>query len=164
MGILKSCGVPSRPSSLMLPVDVLELTIGRRKILSLKEHWIPLTSQRARLNGRAELFRELRHKTVLARRVDKEANVRGICERVEHHLWSSDSCPAYMVIRALRSSKSVPRCPAVRVEGGELLTEESKVEVHWAGYRLTHQLSSLMPGVLLSLSLTLQSTVIHLCL
>ena len=26
-GILKSCGVPSRPSSLMLPVDVLELTI-----------------------------------------------------------------------------------------------------------------------------------------
>ena len=44
----------------MLPVDVLELTGGRRRILSLKEHWIPLTSRRARLNGRAELFRELR--------------------------------------------------------------------------------------------------------
>ena len=28
--ILKSCGVPSRPPSLMLPVDVLELTEGRR--------------------------------------------------------------------------------------------------------------------------------------
>ena len=30
-------------------------------------------SRRARLNGRAELFRELRHKTVHALRVDKEA-------------------------------------------------------------------------------------------
>ena len=32
-------------------------------------------SRRARLNGRAELFRELRHKTVSALRVDKEAYV-----------------------------------------------------------------------------------------
>ena len=47
-------------------------------------------SCRARLNGRAELFRELRHKTVRALRVDKEAYVRGICEGVEHHLCSSD--------------------------------------------------------------------------
>ena len=31
-----------KPLSLMLPVDVLELTGGRRMILSLKEHWIPL--------------------------------------------------------------------------------------------------------------------------
>ena len=52
-------------------------------------------SRRARLNGRAELFRELRRKTVRALRVDKEAYVRGICEGVEHHLWSSDSRPAY---------------------------------------------------------------------
>ena len=37
-------------------------------------------SNRARLNGRAELFRELRHKTVRALRVGKEAYVRGICE------------------------------------------------------------------------------------
>ena len=42
-------------------------------------------SRRARLNGRAELFRELRRKTVRALRVDKEAHVRGICEGVEHH-------------------------------------------------------------------------------
>ena len=34
-------------------------------------------SHRARLNGRAELFRELRHKTVCVLRVDKEADVRG---------------------------------------------------------------------------------------
>ena len=32
-------------------------------------------SHRARLKGRAELFRELRHKTVCARRVRKEADV-----------------------------------------------------------------------------------------
>ena len=42
-GILKSCGVPSRPPSLMLPGDVLELTVGRIIIFSLKGHWIPLT-------------------------------------------------------------------------------------------------------------------------
>ena len=35
---------------------------------------------------RAELFRELRSKTVWALRVAKEANVRGICEGVENHL------------------------------------------------------------------------------
>ena len=51
-------------------------------------------SCRARLNGRAELFRELRRKTVRALMVDKEAFVRGICEGVEHHLWSSNSRPA----------------------------------------------------------------------
>ena len=37
-------------------------------------------SRRARLNGRAELFRELRRKTVRAQRVDKKVYVRGICE------------------------------------------------------------------------------------
>ena len=56
----------------MLPVVVLELTVGKRRILSLKG-WIE--SCRARLNVRAELFRELRHKTVRALRVDKEAYV-----------------------------------------------------------------------------------------
>ena len=39
-------------------------------------------SCRTRLNGRAELFRELRRKTVRALSVDKEAYVRGICEGV----------------------------------------------------------------------------------
>ena len=88
-------------------------------------------SRRARLNGRAELFRELRHKTVRALRVDKEAYVRGICEGVEHHLWSSDFPPAYRGICALRSSKPVPRCTAVRAEGGGLLTKESEVKARW---------------------------------
>ena len=79
----------------MLPVDVLELTVGQRRILSLKGHWIPLTrvagpGLMAELScsgsSGAELFRELRHKTVCALRVDKEADVRGICEGVKHHL------------------------------------------------------------------------------
>ena len=91
-------------------------------------------SRRARLNGRAELFQELRRKTVRALRVDKEAYVRVICEGVEHHLWSSDSHPAYKGIRALRSFKPIARCTAVRAEGGRLLTEESEVKARWAGY------------------------------
>ena len=80
------------------------------------------------------MFRELRRKTVRARRVDKEANVRGICEGVEHHLWSSESRPAYRGLRALRSSKPIPRSTAVRAESGRLLTEESEVKARWAGY------------------------------
>ena len=79
-------------------------------------------NHRARLNGRAELIRELRRKTVRALRVDKEACVQGIYEGVAHHLWSSDSHPAYRGIHALRSSKPVPQCTAVRAEGGGLLT------------------------------------------
>ena len=71
-------------------------------------------SRRARLNDRAVLFRELSRKTVCAPSVDKEADVQGICEGVEHHLWSSDCRTAYRGIRALRSSKPVPRCTAVR--------------------------------------------------
>ena len=46
--------------------------------------------RRARLSSRAELFRELRCKYVRALRVDKEAYVRGICDGVEHHQWSSE--------------------------------------------------------------------------
>ena len=52
----------------------------------------------------------------------------------EHHMWSSDSCPTYRGIRTLRSSKPIPQCTAVRVEGSGLLTEESEVKARWAGY------------------------------
>ena len=90
-------------------------------------------SRRARLNGRAELFRELRRKTVRALRVDK-AYVRGICEGVGYHLWSSDSHPAHRGIHVLCSPKPIPRCTAVRAEGGGLLTEKSKVKARWAHY------------------------------
>jgi len=67
--------------------------------------------------------------------------VRGICEGVEHHLWSSDSHPTSRGIRALRSSKPVPRCTPVRAEGGGLLIEESQLGIP---------------------TLTLQSTAVHL--
>ena len=60
--------------------------------------------------------------------------MRGICEGVEHHLWSSDSRPAYRGIRALRSSKPVTRCTAFRTEGGGLFTKESEVKAPCAGY------------------------------
>ena len=60
--------------------------------------------------------------------------MRGICEGVEHHLWSSDSRPAYMGICTLCSSKPIPGCIAVRAEGGGLFTEESEVKACWASY------------------------------
>ena len=69
-----------------------------------------------------------------ALRVDKEAYMREICEGVEHHLWSSDSRPAYRGVRTLRSSKPIPRSTAARAEGGLLLTEESEVKAHLASY------------------------------
>jgi len=91
-------------------------------------------SCRARFNGRAEPFRLFRCKTARALRVDKEGYVRGICEGVEHHLWSGESRPAYRGICALHSAKPVTWCTAVRVEGHGLLTEESEVKALWAGY------------------------------
>ena len=141
--------------------------MGAGGTLSPKGHWIPLTSHRARLNDRAELFRELRHKTGHVLTVVKEADVRGICEGVKHHLWSSDSHPAYRGIRALHSSKPVLRCTAVRAKGDGLLTEETEVKARWAGYfeqlyQADPPVSNWMSGVLLSLLLTLQSTVDHL--
>ena len=60
--------------------------------------------------------------------------MRGIIEGVEHHLWSSDSCPAYRRIHALHSSKPIPWCTAVRAEDGGILTERSGVKARRAGY------------------------------
>ena len=104
----------------MLLVDVLELTLGRRRILAQGIMDTIGQSRRARLNGRAEQM----CKTVRALWVDKEAYVRGLYEGLENHLWSGDSRPAYRGIRALCSSKPFPRCNAVRAEGGGLLSEE----------------------------------------
>ena len=55
-------------------------------------------------------------------------------EGAEHHLWLIDSRAAYRGVCALRYSKPIPQCTAVRVEGGGLLKEESEVRAHWAGY------------------------------
>ena len=71
---------------------------------------------------------QLRCKTVRVLTFHKwpmfEESVKGL----EHQMWSSNSRPAYRGIHALRSSKPIPRCTAVRVEGGGLLTVESEVK------------------------------------
>ena len=59
--------------------------------------------------------------------------MRGICERVEHHLWSSDARPAYRGIQALHSVQSHPRCMSVKATG-EVLSEEDQVRARWADY------------------------------
>ena len=92
--------------------------------------------------------------------------MRGICEGVEHHLWSSDSHPAYRGNHILCSFKPTPQCTADRAEGGGLLTEESEVKARWAGY--FEGLYQADPAVELDvrgvtiLIVTLQSTVVHL--
>ena len=60
--------------------------------------------------------------------------MRGICEQVEHHLWSSDARPAYRGIQALRSVPSHPRCMSVKADTGEVLSEEDQVRARWADY------------------------------
>ena len=125
------------------------------------------THHQAKRSFISQGFREMRCKTVCSLRADKEAYVRGICEGVEHHVWSSDSYLANREICELHSFKPVLWCAAVRVEGGELLTEESEVRpagpITLSGCtRLMRQLSRCLSGVLLSLLLTLQSTVINL--
>ena len=67
-------------------------------------------------------------------RRDKEAQVRGACETVESHLWSSDSRSAYRGIRTLRSSRLPPRCSTVKAADGTTLTGESEIRARWAGY------------------------------
>ena len=57
-------------------------------------------------------------------------DVAGGCLGSQHR----DSCPACRGIRVLPSSKPVPRCTAVRADGGGLLIEESEVKAHWVGY------------------------------
>ena len=79
------------------------------------------------LNGRAELFRELRHKTARALLGGQGS----LCVRNllgESITCGRDSRPAYRGIRALRSSKHVSQCTTVRAEGGDLLTEESDLK------------------------------------
>ncbi|KAG2461690.1 IF44L protein, partial [Polypterus senegalus] len=71
---------------------------------------------------------------VRALRADKEAFVRGIHEQVTHHLWSSDPRSAYIGIKALRTSESVPLRVTVRAADGMLLTDDAAVVTHWAGY------------------------------
>ncbi|KAG2456129.1 LIN7B protein, partial [Polypterus senegalus] len=91
-------------------------------------------SRSPRLNGNYGLYWELRRTAARALRTDKEAFLRGICEQVTHHLWSRDPCPAYRGIKALCTSESVPQRVAVRAADGMVLTDDTAVLTHWAGY------------------------------
>ena len=136
-GVLRVLGALENPEELWSAfkttiLDVVGGCLGthRRTKMNFVSHGSLDTidqSRRDRLNGIAELFRELRRKTEQMLGGDKESFVRGICERVEHHLWSTDSGTAYRGINALRSSKLNLWCTLVGMVGGWLLTEESEV-------------------------------------
>ena len=79
-------------------------------------------SRRARLAWKIGQFRKLKLEAVRAVRRDKEAQVRGVCETVESHLWSTDSRPAYRGIRTLCSSRPPPHCSTVKAANGTTLT------------------------------------------
>ena len=82
--VLKSCGVLSRLTILEVAGGCLGTHLRAKKNFVSQGTLDTIDqSRRARLNGRAELFRELRRKTVRVLRVDKEAYVRGICEGVD---------------------------------------------------------------------------------
>ena len=67
-------------------------------------------------------------------RRDKEAQVRGVCEIVESHLWSTDSRHAYRGILTLRSSRPSPLCTTEKAADGTTLTGESEIRARWGGY------------------------------
>ena len=107
-------------------------TPGRFKSFLTKEILnIIEKSLMARLEG--GLDRELKREAVRAVRWDKEAQVRGICETVESHLWPTDSRPAYKGIRKLRSTRPPLRCSTVKAADGTTLTGESEIRARWAG-------------------------------
>ncbi|KAG2467807.1 DYHG protein, partial [Polypterus senegalus] len=92
------------------------------------------SSRRARVNGKSGLYWELRRIAARDLRADKEAFVRGICEQVTHHLWSTEPCPAYRGIEVLRTTESVPRRVAVRAADGTVLLDDTAAVTRWAGY------------------------------
>ena len=83
----------------------LRVTPGTSKSFLTKETVNTIEeSLRAALEGKTGQYWELKREAVRAVRRDKEAQVRGLREAVESHLWSTDFQPAYRVIRTLRSS------------------------------------------------------------
>ena len=96
-------------------------------------------NHRARLEARTGQYRELEREAVREEgqrvvRRDKEAQVRGVCETVKSHLWSTDSRPSNRRIRTFRSSKPAPRCFTVKAADGTTVTGKSEIQTRWAGY------------------------------
>ena len=90
----------------------------------------------ARLEGKTGQYRELKREAVRPVRRDKQAcqKVRGVCDTVESHLWSTDSRLAFRGIRTLRSSRPPRRYSTVKAADGTTLTGESWILARWAGY------------------------------
>ena len=65
---------------------------------------------------------------------DKGCLVKGICEQVGHHLWSGHACAAYRGIHALHFVHPWIWCMLVKVDSGEILSEQDEVSTHWADY------------------------------
>ncbi len=76
-------------------LSVAEKCIGYRKkqarksFLSAETLSLVERSRRARLEGNSDLARRMKRESIRSLREDKERQVRGICESVESHLWSS---------------------------------------------------------------------------
>ena len=79
-------------------------------------------------------YRELKREAVRAVWRDKEAQVRGVCETGESHLWSTDSRPAYRGIRTLRPSRPTPCYSTAKAADGTTLTGESEIRARWAAH------------------------------
>ena len=62
-----------------------------KSFLSKKSLNIVEESRRATLEEKTGQYRELKDEAGRAEKRDEEAQVRVICERVESHLWSTDS-------------------------------------------------------------------------
>ena len=71
---------------------------------------------------------------VRAVRRNKEAQVRGVRETVESHLWSTDFRPTYRGIRMLCSPTPPPRCSTVKAADGTTFTVESAIGARWDAY------------------------------
>ena len=105
-----------------------------KSILTKETLNIRSESRRARLEWRTGQYRELKREAVRAVRRDKKAQVNGVCEAMESHLWSTYSRPAYRGIQTLRSSRAPPCCSTVKAADGTALTGESEIRARWARY------------------------------
>ena len=79
-----------------------------------------------RLEGTTGQHQSLKREASHAGRRDKEAQVRGVCERC---LWLTDFRPAYRGIQTLRSSRPTASGTTVKAAVGTTLMGESEIRV-----------------------------------
>ena len=125
--LAESLGEPNEPETLWInfKTEVLKMsecwTDFKTKVLKVSESCLRDTpgtsnsfltketlniieeSRRARLEGRSGQYREVEREAVCAVRRDEGAQVRGVFETVESHLWSTFSQRVYRGLRTLRT-------------------------------------------------------------